>query len=194
MRRAALYARVSTRRQEQEATIESQLDQLLAHVKQMEDEISPEHQFIDQAVSGKYLARPGLDQLRDAAAIGDFQVLYCLSPDRLARNLGAQQVVLDELRRVGVEVVFREPVVSENRPAGIVRNIRETHIAGYSIVVVQSCQSTGDTGEVAVGQVTPSAAVSTQRVAASVNSTFGRSGNLRSDWTPLGWIIPWVFG
>ena len=41
MRQATLYARVSTRRQEQEATIESQLDQLLTAATQQGYEIPP---------------------------------------------------------------------------------------------------------------------------------------------------------
>ncbi len=112
MRRAALYARVSTRRQEQEATIESQLDRLTNYARQQAYELPAELQFSDQAVSGKQLARPGLDRLRDAAAAGAFSTLLCLSPDRLARNLGAQQVVLDELRRADVTVIFLDQLIS----------------------------------------------------------------------------------
>jgi site-specific DNA recombinase len=115
MRRAALYARVSTRKQEQEATIESQMDQLLQYARGHEFDLPPERQFVDQAVSGKRLARPGLDRLRDAVAGGEFEVLLCLSPDRLARNLGAQQVVLAELERYDIQVVFlNQPRQSED--------------------------------------------------------------------------------
>ena len=118
MRRAALYARVSTRRQEQEATIESQLDQLVRYAQEHELEISPGHQYIDQAVSGKRLARPGLDQLRDGVVAGEFEMVLCLSPDRLARNLGAQQVVLDELERYRVGVIFLNQPQREESPQG----------------------------------------------------------------------------
>ena len=106
MRRAALYARVSTRHQEQEATIESQIEQLLTYAKTGGYELAPEHIFTDQAVSGVHLARPALDHLRDGAAAGAFDVVLILSPDRLARHLGVQWVVLEELGRAGVEVVF----------------------------------------------------------------------------------------
>jgi site-specific DNA recombinase len=120
MRRAALYARVSTRRQEQEATIESQLAQLVAYAEKKGYELPSERQFVDQAISGKYLARPGLDRLRDAAASGAFEVLLCLSPDRLARSLGAQQVVLDELQQAKVEVIFLDqPALGDSR-SGII--------------------------------------------------------------------------
>lgn len=115
MRRAAIYARVSTRRQEQEATIESQLDQLIRYAREHDYDLSSERQFVDQAVSGKRLARPGLDRLRDAVVAGEFEVLLCLSPDRLARNLGAQQVVLEELERYAIQVVFlNQPRQSED--------------------------------------------------------------------------------
>ncbi len=116
MRRAALYARVSTRRQEQEATIESQLDQLLRYAQEHELEVTPAHRFIDQAISGKRLARPGLDHLRDEVAAGEFEIVLCLSPDRLARNLGAQQVVLDELERYQVKVIFLNQPQREESP------------------------------------------------------------------------------
>ena len=118
MREAALYARVSTRRQEQEATIESQLDQLHRYAREHELEITEVHQYIDQAVSGKRLARPGLDRLRDAVMAGEFGIVLCLSPDRLARNLGAQQVILDEMERYGVEVVFLNQPKSSDEPQG----------------------------------------------------------------------------
>ena len=59
MRRAALYARVSTRHQEQEATIESQIDRLLTYAEAHGYELAPERQFVDQAISGIYLAALG---------------------------------------------------------------------------------------------------------------------------------------
>ena len=45
---ASLYARVSTLRQEQEATIESQIAALDAYAQEQGYQIEPEHRFIDQ--------------------------------------------------------------------------------------------------------------------------------------------------
>ena len=106
MRRAALYARVSSQSQAESGTIESQVAELVAYAKEQELVLLSEHHYIDAGVSGRFLARPGLDRLRDAAMLGVFAVVLCLSPDRLARNLTAQHVVLHELERQGVEVVF----------------------------------------------------------------------------------------
>jgi len=155
MRRAALYARVSTRRQEQEATIESQIAHLVAYTEQHGYELVPQGQFIDQAVSGQYLARPGLDRLRDAAAMRVFDVLLCLSPDRLARSLGAQQVVLDELRRAGVEVVFlSQPTLGDDPQAQLLLNIQGA-FAEYERVLISERLRRGRLYRLRQGQGVP---------------------------------------
>jgi site-specific DNA recombinase len=158
MRQATLYARVSTRRQEQEATIESQLDQLLTAATQQGYEIPLELRFIDQAVSGKRLARPGLDRLRDAAAQGAFQVLFCLSPDRLARHLGAQQVVLDELRQMGVEVIFlNQPTLDDTPQTQLLLNIQGA-FAEYERVLISERMRRGRLYRLRQGQSMPCSA------------------------------------
>lgn len=106
MKQAALYARVSTRNQEKEATIESQLSLVDTYAQENEYEIVEKHRFIDEAVSGTRLSRRGLDRLRDCAKAGAFKVVLCLAPERLARSLGVQQVVLDEMKRYGVDFIF----------------------------------------------------------------------------------------
>ena len=55
---AALYARVSTLQQEQEATIESQIAALETFAQKHDYVLSPDLYFIDQAVSGYQLERP----------------------------------------------------------------------------------------------------------------------------------------
>lgn len=103
---AALYARVSTTQQEKESTIESQITALQEYASKEGYKITPEHQFIDQAISGSRLDRPALDKLRDSASEQHFQVVLCLSPDRLARQYVYQRVLLDELATAGVEMIF----------------------------------------------------------------------------------------
>jgi site-specific DNA recombinase len=155
MRQAALYARVSTRRQEQEATIESQLDRLLSYAQQHEYELPADLQFVDQAVSGQRLARPGLDRLRDAAAAGAFATLLCLSPDRLARNLGAQQVVLDELRRAAVTVIFLDqPSLGDSPQAKLLLDIQGA-FAEYERVLISDRMRRGRLYHLRQGQAVP---------------------------------------
>ncbi len=63
--RAALYARVSTPKQEEEATIDSQIAAVEAYARQEGYELSAENYFIDLAVSGATLDRPALNRLRN---------------------------------------------------------------------------------------------------------------------------------
>lgn len=114
-RLAALYARVSTLQQEQEATIESQVAAIESYAQAQGYRLSQELYFLDQAVSGAKLARPALDRLRDLAPEGLFEVVLCLSPDRLARQYAHQWVLMDELQRAGVKVLFvNQPPVGDD--------------------------------------------------------------------------------
>jgi site-specific DNA recombinase len=106
MKRAAFYARVSTAQQEEQGTIASQVATLRERIVQDGCLLDPAHEFIDDGVSGTYLARPGLDRLRDLASERAFDVFYVLGPDRLARRYAHQCVVLEELARWQIDVVF----------------------------------------------------------------------------------------
>ncbi len=103
---AALYARVSTERQEKEDTIASQVDVLQRAAATRGYTTPPEYVFTDEGYSGTRLDRPALERLRDLAATGAFEVLLVLAPDRLARQYADQVVVLDELTRAGCRVEF----------------------------------------------------------------------------------------
>lgn len=81
---AAIYARVSTERQEKEQTVESQLDALHRAASEGGYEVAPSHVFVDERRSGAHLDRPGLDRLRDLASEGAFEAVLIASPDRLA--------------------------------------------------------------------------------------------------------------
>ena len=68
--------------------------------------VAPEHRFVDEGYSGATLVRPALERLRDAAAAGALDRVYVHAPDRLARRYAYQVLLVDELRRAGVEIVF----------------------------------------------------------------------------------------
>ncbi len=106
MKRAALYARVSTDKQEREETIESQIDALQHAVAVGAYEVPAGGVFVDENASGTRLDRPALDRLRDLAAEGAFDAVLVWSPDRLARRYVYQVVLMEELARGGCEVVF----------------------------------------------------------------------------------------
>jgi site-specific DNA recombinase len=104
--RAAIYARVSSDQQTEAGTIASQVTALEERLRQDGLTLEPEMRFLDDGYSGSTLVRPALERLRDAAADGALDRLYVHSPDRLARNYAYQVLLVDELRRGGVELVF----------------------------------------------------------------------------------------
>jgi site-specific DNA recombinase len=104
--RSAIYARVSSEQQAKEHTIASQVDALKRRIADDAVECDPELCFVDDGYSGSSLIRPGLERLRDQAASGAIDRLYVLSPDRLSRKYAYQVLIVEELARCGVEIVF----------------------------------------------------------------------------------------
>lgn len=102
----ALYARVSTPHQHQEGTIASQVRALKHHIAQQSWELLPEHEYLDEGISGARLDRPALDRLRDSARRGEFDAVVLLSPDRLARHYAHQWLLIEELEKLQVRLIF----------------------------------------------------------------------------------------
>jgi site-specific DNA recombinase len=86
----AIYARVSSDQQVDEGTIDSQIAALRDRVEKDGQSLAEELVFIDEGYSGANLIRPGLEQLRDVAALNGLDGLYVHSPDRLARRYAYQ--------------------------------------------------------------------------------------------------------
>jgi site-specific DNA recombinase len=101
-----LYARVSSERQAQEKTIDSQIDSIIDYANSVGEKIDPDFHFIDEGISGARLERPGLDKLRDKALSGEVTKVYVLSPDRLSRKSAHQILLIEEMKRLGVAFSF----------------------------------------------------------------------------------------
>ncbi|MGI4798735.1 MAG: recombinase family protein, partial [Janthinobacterium lividum] len=112
--RVAIYARVSTERQERQQTIHSQLAALQAWVVAQGHALSDAHVFRDEGYSGSRLDRPGLDGLRDAIRDAAVDIVAVFSPDRLARKYAYQVLLLEEFRRADCEVAFLHHPISDN--------------------------------------------------------------------------------
>jgi site-specific DNA recombinase len=104
--RPGIYARVSSKQRAEANTIASQIEALKARVLADGLRLEPELCFIDEGYSGGTLLRPALERLRDQAAAGTFDRVYVHSPDRLARSYPYQVLLVEELQRHGVEIVF----------------------------------------------------------------------------------------
>jgi len=116
--RVALYARVSTERQEQLGTIASQRAALRQAAREQGWQVIEE--FVDDGHSGARLDRPALDRLRDAVQAGLIEMVVCLAADRLARAYAYQVLILEEFERFGVQVRFLEgPAPSQDPQANL---------------------------------------------------------------------------
>jgi site-specific DNA recombinase len=100
----ALYARVSTEKQEKQETVESQLDALREFAR--EKGYALVNEYVDKGYSGEMLDRPSLDKLRDDAGKKAFESVLVHSPDRLARKYVYQELIKIELKKHGVNIIF----------------------------------------------------------------------------------------
>src|SRR6267378_4528524 len=122
--RAAVYGRVSTTRQAQAQTIEQQLDRLRAAVAGHGWELHEQHVYRDDGYSGASLGRPGLDRLRDHAALAELDLVLVTAPDRLARNYVHQVLLIDELAGRGCQVEFLDRPMSADPHDQLLLQIR----------------------------------------------------------------------
>ena len=106
MKTIALYARVSSEQQAQQATIESQVAALEERAKTDGCTVLPGDIYLDEGYSGATLIRPSLERLRDRIAEGKIDILYVHSPDRLARRYAYQVLLLEEFTRHGTSTLF----------------------------------------------------------------------------------------
>src|SRR6266567_654725 len=153
--RIALYARVSTSRQQQTHTIDQQLARLRAYVTTQADwSLAEEHIFCDDGQSGAKLKRPGLDHLRDQAAQAAFDLVLLTAPDRLARNYVHQMVVLEELERAGCRVQFLDRPISDDPHDQLLLQIRGA-VAEYERTLIAERMRRGRQAKIRSGQLLP---------------------------------------
>ncbi len=78
--------------------IEQQLDRLRAAVAGHGWKLDEQHVYRDDGYSGASLGRPGLDRLRDHAALAELDLVVITATDRLARNYVHQVLLPGENR------------------------------------------------------------------------------------------------
>ncbi len=152
--RVAIYARVSTTRQAQAQTIEQQLDRLRAAVAERGWTLDEQHIYRDDGYSGAGLGRPGLDRLRDQAALAELDLVLVTAPDRLARNYVHQVLLLDELGRHGVKVEFLDRPMSHDPHDQLLLQIRGA-VAEYERTLIAERMRRGRLAKLHAGTLLP---------------------------------------
>ncbi|HZU42950.1 MAG TPA: recombinase family protein [Terriglobales bacterium] len=112
MKRAAIYARVSTPDQH----LENQILDLRKLAAQRGFEVLRE--YTDRGISGSKAKRPGLDAMMADARRGEFSVLLVAAFDRIARSTKNFLEVVDELNSLGIEFVSAREAIDTSGPMG----------------------------------------------------------------------------
>lgn len=112
MKRAAIYARVSTPDQH----LENQLLDLRKVAAQRGFEIVRE--YTDKGISGSKAKRPGLDSMMADARRGEFSVVLVAAFDRIARSTKNFLEVVDELNGLGIEFFSAREAIDTAGPMG----------------------------------------------------------------------------
>jgi DNA invertase Pin-like site-specific DNA recombinase len=112
MKRAALYARVSTPDQH----LETQLYDLRKLAAQRGFEVVRE--YCDRGISGSKAKRPGLDAMMAGARRGEFCIVLVAAFDRIARSTKNFLEIVDELNSVNIEFVSAREAIDTSGPMG----------------------------------------------------------------------------
>ena len=113
MKRAAIYARVSTHNCQNP---EMQLDELRAYCKKRGWSVAGE--FVDKGVSGSKEHRPALDRLLSMCRKRSMDVVVVYRYDRFARSLRQLVNALEEFRALGIDFISLHEGVDTSTPNG----------------------------------------------------------------------------
>ena len=152
--RVALYARVSTTRQAQAQGIEQQLDRLRAAAAERGWELDDQHVYRDDGYSGARIGRPGLDRLRDHAALAELDLVLVTAPDRLARNYVHQVLLIEELAGHGCQVEFLDRPMSADPHDQLLLQIRGA-VAEYERTLIAERMRRGRQAKLRAGTLLP---------------------------------------
>lgn len=112
MKRAVLYARVSTPDQH----LENQILDLRKLAAQRGFEVV--HEYCDKGISGSKAKRPGLDAMMADARRGAFGVLLIAALDRVGRSTKNCLAILEELSDLGIELVSAREAIDSSTAQG----------------------------------------------------------------------------
>ncbi len=104
MRKAAIYARVSSEAQKKEKTIDSQILELKKQIREAGDVLVKE--YTDEGYSGAQLDRPAMDALRNDLKTDIFETIYVLNTDRIAREVTYQMIIVAEVLKYKKQIII----------------------------------------------------------------------------------------
>src|SRR5262245_47129666 len=112
MKKAVLYARVSSDVQKKERTIESQIIELKSQITNAGNVLVKE--YVDDGYSGARLDRPALEELRQDMKTPLFDSVYFLNTDRIARDVTYQIIIISEILKQRKQLIINGRDYVEN--------------------------------------------------------------------------------
>ena len=124
MKRAAIYARVSTPQQMEEgSSLESQVAILTRLAFEKGYEVPREFIF-EEDWSGEDLERPQLDRLRTVAREGLISAIFVYSNDRLSRDPLHFLLLVDEWDKEGIQIFFAQEPLDTSEEGKLIAYVR----------------------------------------------------------------------
>ena len=117
-------------------------------------ELDDQHVYRDDGYSGARIGRPGLDRLRDHAALAELDVVLVTAPDRLARNYVHQVLLIDELAARGCQVEFLDRPMSADPHDQLLLQIRGA-VAEYERTLIAERMRRGRQAKLRAGTLLP---------------------------------------
>lgn len=117
MRRAAIYARVSTAKAEQREALKAAAERLRQYIAARNFRLEQRHVYLDTA-SGGTDDRPAYQAMRSAARSRKVDVIVTTKLDRLARSVRELVNFVAELEALGVDLIVIDQALDTTTPAG----------------------------------------------------------------------------
>ncbi len=151
--RAVLYARVSRDdRQNDGRNLHGQIDMAEEYAQQRGYEIVARLPEDDKGASGAEIDLPKLNQIREMAQAGAFDVLVVREIDRLSRSLAKQLIVEEELKRWKVHIEYVLGEYSDTPEGNLQKHIKAV-IAEYERAKITERVNRGKRLKVKAGSV-----------------------------------------
>jgi site-specific DNA recombinase len=122
IKRIAVYARVSTSKQEDDGTIETQI-QAIEEYAQKNGYLIVER-YYDNGWSGDTLVRPEIDRLRLEIKNANYDAVLSYDRDRIARRYSYQEIVIDEIVEARKQVIFVTSEAPKNQEDKILFGVK----------------------------------------------------------------------
>lgn len=120
-KRVVIYCRVSSEEQKKKDTIEGQLETLRTYLDNNKDKYTLVREYLDNGVTGTLSFKDregGKKLLEDAVNLHDFDSILIYKIDRLARDTLVSLNAIEEITKLGLEVISLSEPFNLNTPTG----------------------------------------------------------------------------